>query len=304
MALFRFCCPCLDSEEGVISPSAVLEPLVTGTTGSRTLTKGENSIDVGPADSAEQNVYVVRHGHRQDEEDDCWHVHASRPWDPPLSTKGRQQAREAGQLFKEKNIDYVLTSPFLRCLQTSAEIVDELGLAQGRWLVVWPMCELCDPRLLLAGRDDVKPVLGKRPIREWMWDGQSMDQAVEGMLAPELAHSGVRIRPEMWSDNPPTYPEKLDGALKRYEKQIKGICKDFAGRNVLVVTHGEALRAAVNMHDTRASVYEVRHTGYVPLHRERKPAPAGGSSSGKPGAWGPWNMVCTSGQTGVMWSYA
>lgn len=80
MALFRFCCPCLDSEEGVISPSAVLEPLVTGTTGSRTLTKGENSIDVGPADSAEQNVYVVRHGHRQDEEDDCWHVHASRPW--------------------------------------------------------------------------------------------------------------------------------------------------------------------------------------------------------------------------------
>lgn len=58
----------------------------------------------------------------------------TRPPDP--------QAREAGQLFKEKNIDYVLTSPFLRCLQTSAEIVDELGLAQGRWLVVWPMCEV------------------------------------------------------------------------------------------------------------------------------------------------------------------
>ncbi len=36
----------------------------------------------------------------------------------------------------------MLTSPFLRCLQTSAEIVDELGLPQGRWLAVWPMCEV------------------------------------------------------------------------------------------------------------------------------------------------------------------
>ncbi|KAG2499249.1 hypothetical protein HYH03_002828 [Edaphochlamys debaryana] len=231
---------------------------------------------------------------RADEEDDCWHVDADRPWDPPLSEKGRQQAREAAAQFKSKEIDYVLTSPFVRCLQTSAEIVDELQLSQGRWLVVWPMCELCDPRLLLAGRDDLRPVLGKRPIKEWMWDGQAFDKAVQGMLAPDLAYSGVRIRPEVWNDNTPPYPEKIDAALKRYDKQIRTICRDFAGRNVLVVTHGEALRAAVNMLDPRASVYEVKHTGYVPLNRVRQPN----------GNWAPWNLCCSAGQTGVLWSYA
>jgi broad specificity phosphatase PhoE len=44
--------------------------------------------------------------------------------------------------FKGKGIEYVITSPFVRCLQTSAEIVEELGLEQGRWLVIWPMCEV------------------------------------------------------------------------------------------------------------------------------------------------------------------
>lgn len=28
---------------------------------------------------------------RQDEEDSMWYQHASRPWDPPLSVKGRQE---------------------------------------------------------------------------------------------------------------------------------------------------------------------------------------------------------------------
>lgn len=59
------------------------------------------------------------------------------------------------------------------------------------------------------------------------------------MGSPELGLSGVRIRPEMWNDTTPTYPEKIEQALKRYERQIRSVCKDFTGRNVIVVTHGE-----------------------------------------------------------------
>lgn len=39
----------------------------------------------------EQMMVVMRHGHRQDEEDPAWHVAAERPWDPPLSQQGREQ---------------------------------------------------------------------------------------------------------------------------------------------------------------------------------------------------------------------
>ncbi|GLC35762.1 hypothetical protein PLESTB_000491600 [Pleodorina starrii] len=288
-AALAWMCPCLDVADSV-APQ-VLEPLVNARSAA---SRSTISSDIPSVNSVEQNVYCMRHGHRQDEEDEVWHLTAARPWDPPLSAKGRQQAREAAAQFKSKNIDYVLTSPFVRCLQTSAEIVDELGLEQGRWLVLWPMAELCDPRLLLAGRDDLRSALGKRSIREWMWNGMTFDQALSELLAPELAHSGVRIRPEMWNEVAPLYPEKIEQALRRYERQIRSVCKDFAGRNVIVVTHGEALRAAVNMYDSRAAVYEVKHTGHVPMHRER----------GTNGAWEPWSLCCTSGQTGVYWSYA
>jgi hypothetical protein len=41
-------------------------------------------------------VVVMRHGHRQDEQDPVWHRTAKRPWDPPLSVKGREQVRAGG----------------------------------------------------------------------------------------------------------------------------------------------------------------------------------------------------------------
>ena len=58
--------------------------------GAATSTSNTSTSNVRPA-FTEQLVYVMRHGHRQDEEDDCWHVNAARPWDPPLSALGREQ---------------------------------------------------------------------------------------------------------------------------------------------------------------------------------------------------------------------
>lgn len=55
------------------------------------------SITAGSASSAgqdtdgEQHLYVMRHGHRQDEEQRSWHQFAEHPWNPPLSALGRKQ---------------------------------------------------------------------------------------------------------------------------------------------------------------------------------------------------------------------
>jgi broad specificity phosphatase PhoE len=97
----------------------------------------------------------MRHGHRQDEADPVWHRSARRPWDPPLSAKGRAQAREAagdrirrsatpvpgaspaaasgnsgeeGELLEgDMRPTVIICSPFLRCVQTSA------GVAAALW---------------------------------------------------------------------------------------------------------------------------------------------------------------------------
>jgi hypothetical protein len=52
------------------------------------------------------------------------------------------QARDAGSYEAFKNIDLVITSPFKRCLQTSAQVVSVLGLEQGKWLADWRLSEV------------------------------------------------------------------------------------------------------------------------------------------------------------------
>ncbi len=55
---------------------------------------GLNSISAAACDT-DRAVVVMRHGHRQDEADPTWTRVATRPWDPPLSTKGRMQVWRA-----------------------------------------------------------------------------------------------------------------------------------------------------------------------------------------------------------------
>lgn len=56
--------------------------------------------------------------------------------------KPHKQARDAGAALRGAGIDLVVTSPFKRCLQTSAAVVAELGLPQGSWLVDWGLSEV------------------------------------------------------------------------------------------------------------------------------------------------------------------
>ncbi|KAI9500354.1 hypothetical protein GGI25_001066 [Coemansia spiralis] len=77
--------------------------------------------------------YFVRHGERVDHIDADWVANASIPYDPPLTAEGTHQARKTGALIynlekqallaNPQRTEYlVLTSPFLRCAQTSEGI--------------------------------------------------------------------------------------------------------------------------------------------------------------------------------------
>jgi len=65
-------------------------------------------------------VYLLRHG--QSEFNEALAKDPSRDpmlFDPPLTARGRAQAVEAGHWFRERAIDLVVTSPFVRTLQTT-----------------------------------------------------------------------------------------------------------------------------------------------------------------------------------------
>ena len=54
------------------------------------------------ASSSLQRIIVIRHGERLDNVDYMWTSTAARPYDPPLTEIGVQQARDAGKRFLGK----------------------------------------------------------------------------------------------------------------------------------------------------------------------------------------------------------
>ncbi|KIZ06034.1 hypothetical protein MNEG_1928 [Monoraphidium neglectum] len=257
---------------------------------------GLNAISAAAGDTG-RAVTVMRHGHRQDELDATWSRVATRPWDPPLSIKGRSQAREVAAAMRDLNIDIIVTSPFKRCLQTSAEIAAELGTPQGAWLVDWGLSEVCDPRVLMHGRPDCVHMAKRRPVDAWMWGGATMQEAIDMFVqscVEQLPALSIRPVPRPGSQ-PPPYPEALEAGLQRYGRTVQQLVWAFPGKNLLVVSHGECVRAVVNMMEPKCEIFEVRHVGYAVLQYND---PATAAEDGHRG----WKLASSEGgETGVFW---
>ncbi|KAJ9508799.1 hypothetical protein QJQ45_028112, partial [Haematococcus lacustris] len=166
-------------------------------------------------------LLVMRHAHRADEADEAWSSTAERPWDPPLSTLGLQQSLEAAQMIASQQaslqIQYVVVSPFQRCLQTSAPIVAALGLPPGRWLVDWALGEVCEPRLMLAGRSDVAAAVGCRPLPLWMWGSQDLATAMAQFMAQQ--HQQLQEQQQQQQGQQQEQEQQHQGQQERQQEQ-------------------------------------------------------------------------------------
>lgn len=278
-----------------------------------TETPGSAPVSPEPAPPAPVlpcTLIVMRHGHRQDEEDPFWHQTAPRPWDPPLSAKGKTQAAEAAGKLAGLTVDYVISSPFKRCLQTSAGIVRNLpGLPQGHWLVDWQLAEVHEPRVLFGMRNDVRGLANDSDPEAWMWGGKRTETALERFAREDCRVQALPMQPVLRPTTKPVYPEDLEEGLARYSSALQEIAHSFAGHTVLVVTHGECVRQAVLMGEPSSEVFEVKHTGYVVLkhapHQQQQLSPSttgvvlgrNTSSSGRH----VWRLTSGCGETGVLW---
>jgi broad specificity phosphatase PhoE len=73
-----------------------------------------------------RRIFLARHGNRQDFVDPNWLVAAEEPYDPPLSADGVEQARRLGHRLRDEGIDNIVTSPFLRTVQTAHHVSETL----------------------------------------------------------------------------------------------------------------------------------------------------------------------------------
>lgn len=255
---------------------------------------------LGANNVRQQHLLVMRHGLRQDEVDPNFTRRSSRPWDPPLASRGRNQAASVISVLAPYNIDYIVTSPFLRCLQTSAEILVGLGLDLDHLIVDGQFSEIYGPRTL-SGFD---PCRATSSLESWMWNGVSLNDAVKSYIQNEPCFCGLQGSVTVLNRPLPKRVESVEQACDRYVQEMENVCDQFFGSNVLVVSHGEAVRASVNRLSPDSTVYETKHTSFTTASRNITVESDGFGNLDRASVsftTSRWRLLTKNGTTGVSW---
>lgn len=158
-----------------------------------------------PKEGEKQFLYVIRHGDRWDYAHPEWLETTTRRGDPPLSKLGHQQARETGvfldnllakEAIRAENI-ICLSSPFVRCLQTSDDILNAFQKIDSEQVQINPEYSVFE------------------------MDGH--DGRMHASLPPieERVHYFPRLNIKHESLFVPPLPEARDALLGRCEKAMK-----------------------------------------------------------------------------------
>jgi broad specificity phosphatase PhoE len=172
-----------------------------------------------------RRIFLARHGNRQDFVDRDWLVTADEPYDPPLSADGVEQARRLGARLAGEGIEAIVTSPFLRTIQTAHHANEALQVpifvepGFGEWLTERSFERLPRLQALDALRRDY-PLLG----------------------ADYLSSTALR------------HPETFDELRARSQQALEALLGKFEG-TLLVVSHAAAV-AAMALIDTRVQTVE------------------------------------------------
>ncbi len=158
-----------------------------------------------------QTVWIARHGNRQDFVDPEWFNTAKRRYDPPLSEDGLIQAQELGRRLKNQDISHIISSPFLRTIQTANEVAQVLDL----------------PIKLEAG------------LSEW-FNPDWMDSHPEIHPQEFLAQEYPRIDWNYQSLVTPSYPETEAKVARRTKQTASKLIGQFS-EDILLVGHGASV---------------------------------------------------------------
>ncbi|WP_367355635.1 histidine phosphatase family protein [Mesotoga sp.] len=156
-------------------------------------------------------IYFVRHGETEWNNSNRWQGRS----DIPLSKRGREQAEKTGRFLKGliPNATAIFASDLIRARET-AEII---GLYLGKSPVVNPVLREADVGL---------------------WNGLDISDAFES-----FGNLIEYWRKDPWADIPDTEP--LGAVQRRAAEFVKYLSSNFAGTQVIVVSHALLIRTAL-----------------------------------------------------------
>jgi len=173
-----------------------------------------------------KNMVLVRHGESQ------WNLeNRFTGWvDVPLSPRGEQEAREAGEKLKDFRFDEAFTSVLTRAIRTLEIILEVIGQTELKVERSQALNERMYGELQGLNKTETAKKYGDHQVKLWR---RSYDVAPPG--GESLKDTADRVIPY--------YQEKIWPALSK-------------GESILIVAHGNSLRALV-MHLDRLSREEV-----------------------------------------------
>ncbi len=147
--------------------------------------------------------FVMRHGEAENNLNDL--VSTAFNDQDRLTEKGKEQVKESALRLKEKNIDYILTSPFVRTTETSEIVASVLGLDESKVIVDDRLHEMSLPE----------------------YEGQKWSDY----------HKTYPNTVEFFSHKDDGN-ESYNDVKKRTMNFLYDIDTKYTGKNILVVTHG------------------------------------------------------------------
>ncbi|CAN6836906.1 unnamed protein product [Brassica oleracea var. botrytis] len=220
-----------------------------------------------------QNVIVMRHGDRADHCEPLWASTAVRPWDPPLVHDGKVRAFQTGQRIRSQvgfPIHRVIVSPFLRCIQTAAQVVAALSAvnlddnamsskdvpsiynSKLKVAIEFGLCEILNT---VAIKSEVAPKDGKFDFK--ISDLQAM-----------FPEGTVDINVDMACKELPQWEESAAGFKERYVSTLKVLADKYPSENLLLVTHWGGVGTILYKYFNDATKYLVDYCGCVELRRQ------------------------------------
>ncbi|CAK9017743.1 Putative E3 ubiquitin-protein ligase HERC1 [Durusdinium trenchii] len=171
------------------------------------------------------------------------------PLDPPLSDAGRAEAKEVGKRIAQfieakpgSDIQVVVTSPYLRCIETAAAICLRLG-SQTRLMVDLGLGEVYGPEIF--GEEPQRTIRSSQEVEEHL---KSFADSPDPTAPLRASPSGVTFRPPIstvgvW----PTWPETLAMGRRRFaERLLVYISRGAkARRNFLLVSHADCVASCL-----------------------------------------------------------
>ena len=182
-------------------------------------------------------LVLIRHGESEANFQNYW-----TGWlDVPLTQKGREQARQAGEKIKAAGIafDQAYTSVLQRTLITCQEVLDACDQLWIPTEKTWRLNERHYGALVGKNKDEMKAEFGAEQVKRWRRGFYQMPPLVErnhfdrryASLDPSLLPKGESLA------------LTTERVLPLWQDHLAPALSD--GKNLLVVGHGNSLRALV-----------------------------------------------------------